>query len=74
MVRMKPSLSEDQIGAILPAAGTLVALIVLLVILVASAPSGGMVAMEPHRVAKVMSAGVPFDAIIGYSSPPALNR
>ena len=35
MVRMKPSLSEDQIGAILPAAGTLVALIVLLVILVA---------------------------------------
>jgi hypothetical protein len=30
--------------------------------------------MEPHRVAKVMSAGVPFDAIIGYSSPPALNR
>jgi hypothetical protein len=71
MVRMKPlSISDDQIDAILPVAGALVALIVLLVILVASAPSGGIVAMEPHRVAKVMSAGVPFDAIIGYSSPP----
>jgi hypothetical protein len=67
---MKPSLSDDQIDAILPVAGTLVALIVLLVILVAWAPSGEVVAMEPHRVAKVMSAGVPFDAIIGYSSLP----
>ena len=35
MVRMKPSLSDDQIDAILPVAGTLVALIVLPVILVA---------------------------------------
>lgn len=36
MLRMKPlSVSDDQIDAILPVAGTLAALIVLLVILVA---------------------------------------
>jgi hypothetical protein len=36
MVRMKPlSISDDQIDAILPVAGTLAALIVLLVILMA---------------------------------------
>ena len=36
MVRMKPSsISDDQIDAILPVAGTLAALIILLVILIA---------------------------------------
>ena len=36
MVRVKPlSISDDQIDAILPVAGTLVALVVLLVILMA---------------------------------------
>lgn len=34
MCRIKPSLSADQLDAILPVGGTLVALIILLVILI----------------------------------------